>query len=542
MSKGKRHNFLPGGGSGSQQHTPRAELLQALSAGLQHHHAGRLQQAEAIYRDVLRRDPDNPDALHLLGRIALQTRNLPIAAGLIERAVRLKPRSVAYQCSFAQTLRAQGNNDAAIERYRLAIKLDPASLEAHNNLGNLLQETGQSDAAIRHFERALALKPDSAEPHNNLGIALQRTGKLPEAIKHYRRAVALKADYANAWFNIGNWHRDSGNPQEATVSYEKALALNPDTPDGRMNLGMARLLMGDFERGWDGYEYRAMHGGRAVVQDGSALPVWEGEPIAGKSILLHAEQGFGDTIQFARFAPFVAARGARVLLEVQPELKNLLAQSAGAERVLARGEPRPRFDIQCPLPSLPRALETRLHNIPADIPYIRPDAALVEQWGGRLGRADTLRVGLVWAGNPHHHNDRNRSIPFTALQPLVEIAGISVYSLQKGPAGAQATGAPRLLMLGEELRDFADTAAVLAHMDLIITVDTVLAHLAGAMGRRTWCLLPFAPDWRWLQEREDTPWYPTVRLFRQVERGNWAGVVARVCGELAAIAPPVSRR
>jgi len=390
MGKGKRHEF-PRSGSAGPHPTPRAQLLQALTAGLEYHQAGNLQQADAIYRDVLRRDPNNADALHLLGRIALQTGNLPVAAGLIERAVELKPRSVAYQCSYARLLQAQGSKDAAIERYRRAIKLDPASFEAHNSLGNLLEETGQPDAAIRHLERALALRPDSAEAHNNLGVTLHRAGNLQAAIKHYRRALALKDDYADAWFNLGNWQKDSGNPQEAAASYAQGLAFRPDTPGGRTNLGYMQLLMGDFERGWDEYEYRPSNRGGAFVQDGSARELWKGESIAGKTILLHAEQGFGDSLQFARLAPFVAARGATVLLEVQSELATLLAQTAGVALVLAPGQPRPAFDIQCPLPSLPRALGIRLDSIPADIPYIRPDTARFEEWRGRPRRAPAHR-------------------------------------------------------------------------------------------------------------------------------------------------------
>lgn len=509
-----------------------------------------MRQADALYREVLRRDPDNADALHLLGRIALQSGNLPVAAGLIERAVEIRPRSVEYQCSLAAALRAQGRIDAAIECYRRAIKLDPVCVEAHNNLGNLLEETGHTDAAIRHLERALALSPQSADAHNNLGITLHRSGNLEGAVKHYRRAIELRADCAEAHFNLGNWHKDSGNLQQAAASYERAFALKLDSRGGRLNLAETLLLLGDFERGWDEYEHRAGNPGPAFALDGRPCPMWQGGPLENKVILLHREQGAGDTIQFSRFIPMVAARGATVILEVTPDLKRLLEQVEGVRRVIVRGEPRPECDLQCPLPSLPRAFAVRLASIPAPIPYIRADPLLVVRWRERLSAsAGQMRVGLVWAGSPTHVHDRDRSVRFSALETLSSVAGVSFISLQKGPACAQAHGAGALRpsMIGEELLDFADTAAVLEHLDLIVTVDTAVAHLAGAMGKKAWVMLASDPDWRWMLGRQDSPWYPTLRLFRQRQPGNWPEVIERVCGELKALAargpcPPPDKR
>ena len=344
----------------------------------------------------------------------------------------------------------------------------------------------------------LALRPDHAEAYYNRGIALQSMLRLPEALESYRRAVALRPDYA-----LAHW-----------------------------NESLCRLLMGDFEGGWREYEWRREVREFAPQYHDFPRPLWLGEQeVAGRTILLHAEQGFGDTLQFCRYASLLAARGARVILEVQPPLKSLLTRLSGPAMVLAQGEPLPEFDLHCPLMSLPLACGTTLDTVPAAERYLTADPERVAACSARLGNTARPRVGLVWSGNPAHGNDYARSIALVDLLGSLDGAGVTFVSLQKDVRSHdRATLAARadILHCGEELRDFDDTAAWIEAMDLVISVDTSVAHLAGALGKPVWVLLPYAPDWRWLLEREDSPWYPTARLFRQPRSGDWDGVLLAV--------------
>ncbi|HTP95423.1 MAG TPA: tetratricopeptide repeat-containing glycosyltransferase family protein, partial [Burkholderiales bacterium] len=406
-------------------------------------------------------------------------------------------------------------------------------------LGNLLDEAGQLDAAIRHLERAVALSPDLAEAHNNLGVCLDRSGLGPRAREHFQRAIALNPTFAEAIFNDAKTLAGQGRLEDAKRKYEAGLRLQPGNAKARLGYGIAHLLGGELEQGWEHYEARPSNPGDAPYTDDTSRR-WRGEPLEGRTLLLHAEQGFGDTIQFVRFVPQLAASGARIVLELQPPLVALLAGVPGVSGVITRGTPRPAFDWQCPLPSLPYVLALGLDRIAAtaEVPYLHAEPARLERWRARLGGCRGLRIGLAWAGNPNHLNDLNRSLPFAVLRPLADIAGVSFVALQKGPALAQAEAGhgPRVLLPGDELGDFADTAAAIAQLDLVISVDTSVAHLAGALGKPAWVLLPFAPDWRWMLEREDSPWYPTMRLFRQSRPRDWAGVIERVGRELTALA------
>lgn len=474
---------------------PGASVLQQ---AIQYLREGRPHQAEAVLRELLRFDAANAHALHLLGVIALQA----------------------------------GKHAPAVDLLRAAIASSPGVAVYHGNLGVALKALGRSDEAIAEHERAIALDPANAEFHSNLGTALRDAGAAESAIACFERAIALRPARFEAHYNLGNALRDQGRLEQAVACYDRALALRPEHADAHVNRGMTQLLRGDFAAGWDGYEHRNDRSGSAST-DGGQPPQWRAEPLAGKTILLRAEQGFGDTLQFVRYAPMVAAGGASVVLEVQPELFSLLQGMAGADRVMARGMPRPEVDLQCPLPSLPRAFGTTLDSVPSTVPYVAPSGEMIERWRIRIASGDGARIGLAWAGSPTHVNDRNRSLPFAALRALAGVPGVRLFSLQKGPAAGEAHGAPDLVLLGDELRDFADTAAVIAHLDLVISVDTSVAHLAGAMGKPVWVLLPFVPDWRWLWQRSDSPWYPTARLFRQPQAGDWGSVTTRVLEELA---------
>jgi tetratricopeptide (TPR) repeat protein len=693
----------------------------SLAAGLRHHLAGRLPEAESCYREILQSDPRHADALHLLGILAQQVGQFDVAIELIRAATQHNPHSADYHNNLANTYRLQDQLSAAVDAYRTATSLDPEHLDAlhslanvlaernefseaeacfrrvlqlhpghadalynlgnlkarqhdlpaaidcyqqalklkpdcaafHFNLAHALQESGFLAAAVDAYKRSLAIAPDDPEANYNLGAVLRVQNELPEAANALRRAVVLKPDYAQAFSNLaavlqelgdfsgahkllrraivlspglaeahcnlsGNlWRQgdlaagrescrraialnanlaeahtnlghilaDQGDLPGALDSYDHALALKPDVSSrdavggstkmwkrgdlleafesesasacyqqalrSKTNsaeiihyVGLAHLLRGDFAAAWQNYECRwHTRTLRGAIRN-FPQPLWRGEPIEGARILLHAEQGIGDTMQFARYLPLVAARNATVILEVQPELCGLFAGMEGASQVIARGDRLPEFAWHCPLLSLPLAFGTELATIPANVLYLRPNPAAVQAWSQRL-QDDGLRVGLVWSGNPLHVRDPQRSLPLDQLRPLLEVSRTTFYSLQKGSAADQLLALPNeinLIDLGPLLKDFADTAAVISNLDLVISVDTAVAHLTGALGKPVWILLSYAPDWRWLLNRDDSPWYPTARLFRQPAPGDWTSVVDRIVNELEQLAFALSQR
>ena len=420
-----------------------------------------------------------------------------------------------------------GLGEAAADFFRRAVAVAPGVAEYASNLGTVLRALGRVDAAVGSYRAALAIRPDLAAIHSNLGSSLAAAGDPDGAIESLRSAIQLDPALFEAHSNLGNVLVDAGRVDEAVIAYRAAVAVAPDHAEVQWNLGMALLLGGDFGPGWQGFDWRL----RCGVRRQFGVPAWDGEALADRTILLHAEQGFGDTLQFIRYAAPVAARGGRVVVECQPELIGLLRQLPHVAEWVPQGQPLPAVDLHCPLLSLPGLFGTTSGTVPPVAGPLQPPRG-ADLWRRRLGPTDTRRrVGLVWAGHPGHANDRNRSIPIAALEPLAATANaVRFVSLQKGAAAPLPLEA---FDAGSLLHDFADTAAVIAHLDLVVTVDTAVAHLAGSMGKPTWVLLPFAADWRWLLGRSDSPWYPAVRLFRQSEPGGWAGVVARVAGELA---------
>jgi tetratricopeptide (TPR) repeat protein len=472
------------------------EVAEALSLALEHQQAGRLEQAEALYREILAREPDNADALDLLGVLACQKGRRHQAAALIARAVTLNPAASFY----------------------------------HNNLGNVLQELGRFEDSVLCYQQALRLEPEYAEALSNLGNALTRLGRTEEALACLIEALRLKPDDPGLYSNLGATLQTMGRVDEAVACHQEALRLDPECVHAHTNLAAACLLAGDFRSGWREHEWRwkAPHSPARRFRQ----PQWDGAPLSGRSIFLYAEQGLGDTIQYARYAPIVRRRGAsRVILECQARLVPLLQSLPDIDCLVPAGAPLPRFDVQAPLLSLPWILGTTLDTIPAQVPYLQAEAARVQSWGRRTAALGSLKAGLVWSGNPDHKDDRNRSIPLELFVPLAGVAGVEFFSLQKGPAAAQLSAAPALLRitnLEEESNQITDTAAIMMNLDWVITVDTMAAHLAGALGRPVWILLPFAPDCRWLLGRQDSPWYPSARLFRQHRPGDWRTVIEQV--------------
>jgi tetratricopeptide (TPR) repeat protein len=504
------------------------------SLGVSYSGQGDVQQANRCFRRLVDLRPESAEAYHQFGKTQERMGEWEDAAKSYQKALTLRPDSPAFYGSVARLKCKQGAFAEGAESCRAALALEPGNHELHVQLANALTDAGDFGAAARALQQALALEPDSAAAVCALGYFFERQGDLRSAIDAYRNALTLDPKFGSAYFHLGIIHQLEGDLTKARRCCFLLQQLEPDSADARSLLGLIDLQEGNFREGWGKYEDRwnTLYGfrfRRKLLQ-----PLWRGEALEGSRILLHAEQGLGDTLQFVRYVPLVAARGAQVCLEVQPRLYRLLAQTPGAAQVIRRGEPLPEVDWQCPLLSLPLALRTELHTIPTGVPYLHADPAQVAAWSERLAK-DSLRVGLVWAGSPLHPNERWRALPFELLTPLLGVPGVRFYSLQMGaPAAVAKQAGSRLIDLQDAQTDFADTAAIVTSLDLVISVDTSVAHLAGALGRPVWVLLGKSPDWRWLLERTDSPWYPTARLFRQPTLGNWPDVMTRVEQELRA--------
>lgn len=429
------------------------------------------------------------------------------------------------------TLGMAGRFAEAAEVCREAAALDPNFPEAFSNLGAVLTSLGCADEAIICCQKAIVLKPDYLEARSNLGLAFIRKNLFDEAIASCQQALAIDPSFAPAWTTIGTALGEAGKTAESLAAFEKAVELSPTNASAHFNLALNLLRAGDFARGLAEYEWRWKTPG-AIRTKALLWPRWDGQPLNGKTILLHMEQGFGDVIQMARYVPRVAAMGGKVILACDAALERLLENLPGVH-LLCNAIPSVAIDVQCPILSLPLAFSTQLETIPAETSYLAPDPELLHTWSEKCAGEDAggkLRIGLVWAGQPGHPNDRNRSLRLQQLAPLAR-DNVKFYSLQKGAAQTQIDQSPaefRPIDFTGALSDFADTAALIANLDLVISVDTAVAHLAGALGKPIWLLLPLNPDWRWLMNRTDSPWYPTMRLFRQRKLGDWTETIDEV--------------
>jgi tetratricopeptide (TPR) repeat protein len=476
-----------------------AEFMLNLGSAL--HSAGRLTDAIAIYRRILAKSPLFPEAWRSLG----------------------------------EALRTTGQLDDAAAACRQAVAIRPDMAPAHHELGRVLYQANDLDGAIAAY-RAAIQHGDVAEYHNNLAAALYSRGDAETAAAEYRIALAMRPDYAQASNNLGSALKQLEQFDDAAAAFNRALELRPDYAAPHWNLGLLRLLLGDFPGGWPEYEWRWQVRELNPPQIKSPRPRWDGTDLNGRRILLYTEQGFGDAMQFVRYVPLVVKRGGKVILCCQPELLPLLKTVEGVEAAALMDQQTPDFDVHYPLMSLPALFSTTLADIPAAIPYLHPDPEKVQWWNQRLAGDDRLKIGLVWAGLAKHAHDRHRSIAPELLAPLAKTRPARFVSLQKGRPNSPA---PQLPMEMDDwtndLKDFSDTAALVANLDLVITVDTAVAHLAGAMGKPVWVLLQKVPDWRWMLNRSDSPWYPTVRLFRQPTRGDWLRPIAEITEALRSL-------
>jgi tetratricopeptide (TPR) repeat protein len=494
---------------------------------------GNLERAVELYQQAIASRPNYPEALSNLGNALRLQGQLDESILAFRQAASLQPQSPEIQYNLGIALQQKGLIAESIAAYRRALQIRPTCVEALNNLGNALQQEMDFAGAAEVYRQAIALKPDLADAHNNLGRALKDLGLLDEAMASYRKAIEIVPGHADAHSNLGNALRELGQLEAAEAEFSAALSADPNFAEAGWNLGLLSLLRGDFERGFEAYELRNKVK-ESYVDPQFLRSFWDGSDLSGRTILLLAEQGLGDTIHFIRYVPQVRARGGRVMVLAQPRLVKLLTAQPGIDRVLTVGEEIPPFDVTCPLMSLPRVLRTTLRTIPNEVPYLVVDAGKADAWKAKLS-LDRPNVGLVWAGNPTYRNDRLRSIELRQWEPILRTPGINWISLQKGPAATQARDWP-IADYSERLADLQDTAALVSRLDLVIAVDTAVAHLAGALGRPTWMLIPFAPDWRWMLDREDSPWYPTMRLFRQPSRGDWTTPIEKLAAQLRALA------
>lgn len=518
---------------------------EAICMAFAFHRNGRPNDAEALYRTLLDRDPDHAAALYGLGLLCLQQGRLDDAMRLTQRALARRPGWAEAHGNLGSALMALGRTREAAESFARAVAHNPRLAKAHQDLAAALRAERRYDEAVRHGEQALALSPDLAEAHATIGAALLPLGRFDAALDHATRAVELNPGNLGLYSLLGVVLRSLNRPREAIAAYDRALAIKPDHAEAHWNQSVARLTDGDFEAGWKQFEWRWRNPALGEARRHFTQPRWLGDcSLAGRTVLLHAEQGFGDTIQFARYVPLVAQQAARTVIEVPRPLVRLMSGLAPTVTVVAEGQELPHFDLHCPFMSLPLAFGTRLDTIPADVPYLAARKDQVEAWRRRLAQLRGLRIGLVWAGAPRqaqpasNATDRRRSIALARYARLAAIPGLSFVSLQKGDAAAQTLAPPAGLQIHDwtdGLDDFSDTAALIAALDLVISVDTAVVHLAGALGKPVWMLNRFDTCWRWLLGRNDSPWYPTLRQFRQPAPGDWDLVLEAVARALAGL-------
>ena len=516
-------------------------IPQMLATAMAHHQAGRLPQAEQLYRQILQQQPQQVDALNLLGVIACQKGALDEGIALYRQALAIRPGYVGARENLSVALWKQGKQliEEAIASYSQIITFQPENVQAYHNLGVILVEQGKLDEALSYYLQALSVQPSDAIAMNTIGTILQQQGKATTAIAYHRKALAVQPHYPDALNSLGTALQHQGDFKEAMTCFNQALALNPQDANARYNRSLVLLTEGNYHQGFPEYECRLKT--REFPPCPFRQPMWDGSDLAGRTILLHAEQGLGDTIQFIRYAAIVAQRGGRIVLTCHQPLMRLLSTVPRIAQQVPLGYPVPDFDVYAPLMSLPGIVGTTLETVPAQRPYLTPPAESNVQLTLPPGLATApkqstqpfqlpLKVGIVWSGGHLYKNNQSRSCPLRHFQPLLQLPDIAFYSLQKGIAQASLAelGWDQVQDLSSQLGDLADTAAAIAQLDLVITVDTSIAHLAGAIGKPVWVLLTFLPDWRWMLHREDTPWYPTMRLFRQTQPDDWQGVLDRV--------------
>lgn len=558
----------------SSKHSPL--LAQELQDAISRHQSGRLDEAEVLYRRILSADAKNPDALHLLGVIAQQRGNSSQALELISKSVKLKPdqhvalnnqgvayralgrqgdaaaafhKALALKSDYAEaynnlgiTYQLQAQVGKAEEAFRAALEIRPGYAEALTNLGNILHEQGRLEEAGACHRQAITLNPLLAVAFYNLGMVLKQQLKPKEAEQCYRKTLELAPHHAGAYNNLGTLFEEHGDLAQALACYEKAVNLDPSDATSMWNLAVLSLLTGNYEKGWRYHEQRFAYFRMSATESAllnnrlNAFQRWTGEPISGKRLLVWTEQGLGDNLMVMRFLPLLKAKGTgTVIVYCAAPLVRLINALPGVDRVIStdKAPPLGLFDFHCPMMSLPFIFNTRLDSIPDQVPYLSISESLVRNWENRIGHIRKVKVGLAWAGNSALRDDSKRSIPLRQFEPLLGIAGVQLISLQKGTEAQTLAGLHwDILDFMDECHDLMDTAALVFNLDLVISVDTAVAHLAGALSKPVWLLNRYSSEWRWGLQREDSPWYPSMRIFRQTASLEWDSVIQRVAMEL----------
>lgn len=481
------------------------DIAQTLQQAVNLHVSGNLEEAEQGYRRVLSANPDHPDAIHFMGVLAYN----------------------------------RGLLDAAKTYIKRAIELIPDNAGCYTNMGNVLQQEGNYPEAVAYYRKSLDLNRNNKLAQSNLGVAYTKLEQFGPAVDAFNAAITLDPQYTEAYCNLCETYKYLGDYDQAEACCENALSVSPDHVQAHWNLSLLKLLKGDFENGFKAYEWRWQRDStpkRAIT----AGERWTGQPLEGKSIFVYEEQGLGDTIQFMRYLPLLRELGGRVIFEVLPPLIRLVSSYKDLDRLWVAQRnvdtrETDRFDYHIPLLSIPGILNTTLDTIPCVSPYLSADGHLSKIWKKRLGKPDKFKVGVVWAGHPDHKNDANRSVLLSHFKPMADMEDIALFSVQKDKYEKWTDTDPAAVFdkdLGEEICDFSDTAAIIDNLDLVISVDTSVVHLAGALGKTTWTLLPFSPDWRWMLDRNDSPWYPSMTLFRQPAHGDWDSVFDKINASL----------
>ena len=549
-------------------------MPQALELAKEHHKNGRSVEAQAIYQQILAVDPNYFDAMHLLGVLMDETHPDDLGVLLIRKALTLQPDNDYALQNLGYILMKRGDLQSAIQLLNRAVEIKPDYFRAYNNLALAYEKTKQFELAEATYRQALKVQPDFPDTMNNLANALMELKKFDEALVVYRRASELMPADAEILSNVGNALKKLRQYDEAETIHRRALAMNPDSPPvlnnlasvmevlkradeaerlyrraievrpdygpAHWNLSSILLRRGDLIEGFKEFEWRDLWTGVDSSRK-FPKPTWDGSNLRGKRILVHAEQGLGDSLQFIRFIPQVVSRGGVVIVEIQPALRQLLSNYPGISEIVSYGEALPEYDVQIKLTSLPLALGTTLENCNPRSPYLHAPADAIERWRNRLAEFSDrkLNVGLAWAGNPQHFKDFNRSIKLSTYAPLAAVTGVRFFSLQKGPAGDQAANPPagmELIDWTAELTDFTETAGLVQNLDLLISIDSAIVHLSGAMAKPAWVLIANLPDWRWLLNVSESPWYPTVRLYRQIRECDWSDPIAAIATDLASLA------
>jgi tetratricopeptide (TPR) repeat protein len=495
--------------------------------------AGQVERSDAAYARACEINPRDRDLMTNWGMFLARNKQRERALKIFRRISKLHPDFAQAPYHTGMILDEMQRYTEAETAFRDSVRLAPGSADALQRLGLVIGKSGRVEESLQYFQSALKIDPSHFDANLNVAVALRLLLRFEEAAAALTRALESRPTSELAIKAAAQNFASMGLHQQALNLLDKALALKPNDSNLHGQRAMSLLALGNLAEGFKEYEWRWLADTFPQNRRFSHAPQWTGFDIAGKTILLHAEQGYGDALQFIRYAPLIADRGARVMLHAHEDVLALLKTAGGIDQAITPSQLPPQFDVQCPLLSLPYAFATTLETIPANVPYLHADETKIREWEPRLQTPTGIRkIGLVWAGSPTHPRDAERSIPLRMLQPLLSVPNAKFFSLQKGKAASEQIEGFDIEPLGPDLKDFTDTAAVIQHLDLVITVDTSVAHLAGAMGKPVWTLIGSFTDFRWMVDREDSPWYPTMRLFRQKRRGDWAGLIQRVVAKL----------